>query len=136
MKKVFKNIDTNILLSMLWLFAILNYLYCDIVGLMDSNLLKQFLDGHIEGMDISQGFLLGASILMTIPISMVLLSRILIFEINKWFNIISGIIMTIVQFTTLITGIPTMYYLFYSILEIFCTISIVVVAWKWKNNQE
>jgi hypothetical protein len=33
-------IDTKVKLSLLWLFAILNYLYCDIVELMDANLLK------------------------------------------------------------------------------------------------
>jgi hypothetical protein len=28
------------MLSTLWIFATLNYLYCDIMSLMDSNLLK------------------------------------------------------------------------------------------------
>lgn len=128
--------DTGALLSTLWLFAILNYLYCDIVGLMDSHVLKQFLAGRVEGMDISQGFLLGASVLMTIPISMVLLSRVLIFGINKRLNIVTGMIMTIVQCATLVSSPPTMYYLFFSILEISCTILIVGIAWKWKYSQE
>lgn len=136
MKKVFKSIDTATLLSSLWLFAILNYLYCDIIGLMDPYLLKQFLGGSVAGMDISQGFLLGASILMTIPISMVLLSRILVDKVNKWFNIIAGTIMTLVQFATLVFDTPTIYYLFFSILEISCTILIVGIAWKWESDQE
>lgn len=136
MRKIFKTMDTGALLSTLWLFAILNYLYCDIVGLMDSHLLKQFLAGRVEGMDISQGFLLGASVLMTIPISMVLLSRVLIFGINKRLNIVAGMIMTIVQCATLVSSPPTMYYLFFSILEISCTILIVGIAWKWKYSQE
>ena len=40
-----KKTDRKILLSTLWIFAILNYLYCDIMGLMDVNLLKQYLTG-------------------------------------------------------------------------------------------
>jgi hypothetical protein len=79
------NIDKNItgteerkaLLSTLWVFAMFNYLYCDVVALMDPQLLKQFMTGNVGGMHITQGFLLGAAILMEIPISMVLLSRVL-----------------------------------------------------------
>jgi hypothetical protein len=63
--------------SAVWLFAILNYLYCDLIGLMDPALLKGYLAGRVAGMDITQGFLLSASLLMEIPIAMVLLSRLL-----------------------------------------------------------
>src|SRR5574338_342446 len=84
-------------LSTIWLFAILNYLYCDIVSLMDSGLLKQYLVGNVGGMQIRQEFLLGASFLMEIPIGMVLLSRLLGYKANRWANIIAGAIMTIVQ---------------------------------------
>ena len=34
-------------LSTLWLFATLNYLYCDVVTLMDPHLLKAFLAGNV-----------------------------------------------------------------------------------------
>jgi len=50
----------NSKLSTLWIFATLNYLYCDVVTLMDPGLLKQFLAGNVGGMDVSQGFLLAA----------------------------------------------------------------------------
>ncbi len=45
-----KKIDPKLLLSTLWIFVILNYLYCDIMGLMDVNLLKQYLTGSVSGM--------------------------------------------------------------------------------------
>jgi len=64
--------EMKIRLSTLWIFVMFNYLYCDVVGLMDSALLKQFLAGNVGEMQLNQGFLLGASILMEIPISMVL----------------------------------------------------------------
>jgi len=31
--------DRLVLLSTIWIFAALNYLYCDVIGLMDSELL-------------------------------------------------------------------------------------------------
>lgn len=126
-----KKTARKVLLSTLWIFAILNYLYCDIMGLMDVNLLKQYLAGTVNGMEMNENFLLGAAILMEIPIAMVLLSRILNYKANRWANIIAGVIMTIVQIATLFAGEPTKYYLFCSMIEIATTIAIVRLAWKW-----
>lgn len=129
--------DQKAILSTLWIFATLNYLYCDIMGLMDANFLKQYLTGTVNGMSMNENFLLGAAILMEIPIAMVLFSRILKYKANRWANISAGIIMTLVQTATLIAGSPTKYYLFCSIFEIATTIFIVWFAVKWnekKNN--
>jgi hypothetical protein len=131
-----KKIDTSVLLSTLWIFVILNYLYCDLIGLMDANFLKGYLSGNINGMQITQGFLLGASILMEISIAMVLLSRILKYRANRFANIIAGTITTLVQTATLFIGPSTMYYLFFSILEIATTASIIWIAWQWPQPQE
>ena len=121
-------------LSTLWIFVMFNYLYCDVVALMDPGLLKQFLVGNVGGMQINQGFLLGAAILMEIPISMVLLSRLLKYGANRWANIIAGVIMTAVQFSSLFFGSsPTIYYIFFSVIEIGCTALIVWYAWKWAD---
>ncbi|MDP2722933.1 MAG: DUF6326 family protein [Bacteroidales bacterium] len=128
-----KEIDRKLLLSTLWIFAILNYLYCDIMGIMDVNLLKQYLTGNVNGMEMNENFLLAAAILMEIPIAMVLLSRILNYGFNRWANIIAGTIMTLVQTATLFASAPTNYYLFCSIIEIATTIVIVWLAWKWIN---
>ena len=46
--------DRGARLSLLWVFAILNYLYCDLLGLMDPDSLKQYLTGNIDGMQITQ----------------------------------------------------------------------------------
>lgn len=126
--------DRKILLSTLWIFAVLNYLYCDIMGIMDVNLLKQYMTGMVNGMEMNENLLLAAAILMEIPMVMVLLSRILNYRSNRLANIIAGIIMTLVQTATLFAGEPTKYYVFCSIIEIATTLVIVVLAWKWKNS--
>lgn len=129
-------IDMKVKLSALWTFAILNYLYCDILGLMDSQLLKQFMTGNVGGLQVTQEFLLGASILMEIPIAMVLLSRILNYGVNRWANIATGIIMTAVQFSSLFFGSPpTNYYFFFSTVEITSTALIVWYAWNWPKQE-
>jgi hypothetical protein len=126
-------IDWKVRLSTIWLFATLNYLYCDVVTVMDPHKLNQFVAGAVGGMEITPGFLLGATILVEIPIAMILLSRILKYRINRWANIAAGIIMTVVEILTLLPSTPTMYYLFFSIIEIASTSLIVWYAWKWSR---
>ncbi|HMQ48969.1 MAG TPA: DUF6326 family protein [Saprospiraceae bacterium] len=123
----------RILLSTLWIFVTLNYLYCDVMGLMDPNLLKKFLTGNVDGLIINEPFLLAAAVLMEIPIAMVLLSRILKDKINRWANIIAAFIKTAVMILTLFIGTTTIYYLFYAVIEIATTSFIMWYAWRWKT---
>lgn len=130
------NVDMKVRLSSLWIFVMLNYLYCDIMALMDPELLKQFLTGNVGGIQFSQRFLLGMAVLMEIPIAMVLLSRVSRYTVNRPANIIAGAIMTIVQLASLFLGSqPTSYYIFFSIIEIAATVLIVRFAWKWSNTE-
>jgi hypothetical protein len=125
-------------LSTLWIVATLNYLYCDVITLMDPASLKQFLAGDVGPIHISQGFLLGAGILVEIPIAMVLLSRILGSRPNRVANVVAGTAMTAVQVLSLMVktpALPALYYIFFSVIEIACTSAIVWYAWKWRNDE-
>lgn len=128
------NMDTRQKLSLLWIFVTLNYLYCDLMGLMDVNLLQQYLTGTVEGMDITENFLLGAAILMEIPIAMVLLSRLLPHRASRWGNVAAGSIKTLAMVGTLFMGPPTSYYLFFATIEIATTAYIVWLAVRWKRE--
>jgi hypothetical protein len=88
--------------------------------------------GSIE---LTEGFLLFGSILMMIPISMVLLSRVLKYRANRGTNIIAGTFMTAFLTVTLFVAVPTMYYAFFSAIEIACTMFIAGYAWKWRNPE-
>jgi hypothetical protein len=136
-KKTTEMKDRKVILSTLWIFVMFNFLYCDILGLMDPGLLKEIMTGYAGSIQITQGFLLGAAILMEIPIAMVLLSRVLNYRANRWANIIAGAIMTAVQISSLFFGTPpTLYYIFFSIIEIASLLFIVWYAWKWSNPEE
>lgn len=119
------------LLSTLWVFVTINYLYCDLIGLMDSSLLKQYLSGDVEGMKINENFLLAAGILMEIPISMILFARILKDKPNAVVNIVAAFIKTLVMISTLFMGKPTIYYLFFATVEISTTVFILIYAIGW-----
>jgi hypothetical protein len=119
--------DMKARLSALWLFAMLTYTYGDVVTLMDP-----VKHGSIQ---LTEGFLLGGSIFMMIPITMVLLSRILKYRASRWASIIAGTIMTVALILTLFAAVPTMYYVFFSVIEITCTALIAWYAWKWRNPE-
>jgi hypothetical protein len=123
----------NVKLSTLWITASLSYLYCNVISLMDPELLKQYLKGNLNGLALTPGFLLGAAILISIPILMVLLSRVLSYRANRWTNITAATFMTVVQTLTLVIAVPAPYYLYLSIIEIACTVLIVGYAWRWRE---
>lgn len=128
-----KKMDMKSKLSTLWIFVALNYLYCDIVSLMDPELLPLYLRGNVNGLELTPAFLLGAGILVEIFIAMVLLSRVLPYGANRWANIAAGTLMTAVQAATLFVGVPAPYYLFFSVIEIATTVLIVWLAWNWRE---
>lgn len=116
-------------LSTLWTFATLNYLYGDVVTLMDPSKLRAFLSGSVGGLDITQQFLLAAGALVEVPMAMVLVSRLATGRANRVANIAAGAFMTVVQLATLLAGKPTPYYVFFSAIEIATTSAIVLIAW-------
>jgi hypothetical protein len=115
-------------LTMLWIFVLFNYLYCDVIGLMDPDLLGQYLTGDVAGMTITPMLLVGASLLMEIPIAMVLLTGLLRPTASRRANVAAGTVMTVVQTGTLFLTPPTPYYLLFSIVEIGTTVAIIVLA--------
>ena len=119
--------DMKVRLSALWLFAILTYTYGDVVALMDP-----VKHGSVQ---LTEGFLLGGSIFMMIPIMMVLLSRILKYRASRWASIIAGTIMTVTLPMTLFVAVPTSYYIFFTVIEVASTALIVWYAWKWRNPE-
>jgi len=70
-----------------------------------------------------------------IPITMVLLSRILKYRASRLTSIIAGIIMTVALPVTLFVAKPTTYYVFFTVIEITSTALIVWYAWKWRNPE-
>lgn len=131
-----RRIGPRAVVSSLWLFAILNYMYCDVLGLMYAPDLRGYLDGEIGGLDINQAFLLAAGVLMTIPMSSVLVSRIAPHRLARWWSIVAGAVMTLVQVGTLGMGSDvTLHYAYFSVIEVATTASIVwVAARRWKAD--
>jgi hypothetical protein len=136
MLQTVKTRDKKILLSTLWIFVTLNYLYCDVVALMNPIILNQILTGNVGSIHLTENFLLGAAMLMEIPIGMVVLSRILKYKTNRWANIVAGSVKTAVMIATMFIGTPALYYIFFGTIEIATTSFIVWYAYTWTEPEE
>ena len=124
-------LDRKVLLSTLWIFAVLNYLYADVLGFYKPGMIQQIMTGSVEGMVFTPTFLLVGALLMETAMIMVLLSRILKYEWNRITNIIAGIIHTLAVSASMFVGTPAMYYIFFGTIEIITTLFIIRIAWRW-----
>jgi hypothetical protein len=129
--------DTKERLSLLWLFALLNYLYADVVALF------AIVGSRNPFEPLPPWALMGSAVLMEIPIAMILASRLLPFRANRLANIIAGCIMTLVNgFLTFVPplagwGKPPAFpeYLFFGTIETICTLVIIWQAWTWSGGE-
>ena len=83
--------DTKERLSLLWIFALLNYLYADVVALF------AIVGSLDQAPHLPPWALLGSAVLMEIPIAMIVACRLLPFRANRLANIIAGAILTLVN---------------------------------------
>ena len=127
--------DTKERLSLFWLFALLNYLYADVVALFA-------IAGRPNSFEpLPKWALMGSAVLMEIPIAMILASRLLPFRANRLANIIAGAIVTLVNgFLTYVPplagwGRPPAFpeYLFFATIETVATSVIIWQAWTWSG---
>lgn len=122
-------------LSLLWVFALLNYLYADVMALW------AIVGSPKTAPHLSDLALLGSAVLMEIPIAMIVASRMLPFRANRLANIISAIIVTVVNgavtfVVPLVIGArPPAFssYLFFGTVETVCTVIIIWQAWTWSG---
>jgi len=123
-------------LSLFWIFALLNYLYADVLALF------AFVGSPNSAPHLPQWALLGSAVLMEIPIAMILACRLLPFRANRLANIIAGVVITVVNgFLTFVLPLtngdfrdPTYpAYVFFATIETVCTLVIIRRAWTWSG---
>ncbi len=128
-------INVKVKLSALWVTVMFLFAYVDIFGKYEPGHLENAIAGEIAGFQITQGWLLGVTIMMTIPSLMVFLSLALKPKVNRWANIVVAIFKIIVVVGSLFIGVSWAYYIFGSILEVVLLSLIVWYAWKWPKQE-
>ena len=129
-------VNIKIKLAALWTSVTFLYIYGDYFELYAPGKVDSLISG--ENNLSSPTLLLIASIILAIPSLMIFLSLILKPNLNKWLNIVFGLLFTLMMLLIAVTSITPWYsfYVFYAILESILTATIVWYAFKWpkENN--
>ena len=126
-------IDVKIILAALWVAVMFSYVYNDIFDLYKPGEMEHIIAGNMGPFPTTQVSLLTATILMTIPILMIVLSLTLKAKANRWTNIIVGILYIVVAIQNVI-GESWVFYIFGNIVEVLLLLLIVGYAWKWPKQ--
>lgn len=132
-------INVKLQLSIFWITLLIFYIYGDLFYTWEPDHLKGLLQGETDNGKTTPMSLVAASIFITIPSLMILLSIILKAKINRLLNIIVGGLysMAVILVLALFSYPPIMYFfVFLSGIEIAITLLIVYVAWKWPTQLE
>ena len=125
-----KKFDTKVLLSTLWIVVMLNMLKADILSLNIPGAAEEVARASAStGASIPQLMLIGA-IMGQLAIAMIILSRVLKYGLNRWVNIVVGIV-TIAYIWGGMASYP--HYIFIATVETLCLLLIIGFAWTWRN---
>jgi hypothetical protein len=127
-----KKIDTKALLSSLWIVVMINMLKADILSLFIPGATDEVARTAASmGASIPQ-LMLGAAIIGQLAIAMIVLSRVLKYGINRWVNIVVGILIIAYIWSGMVSY-P--HYIFIASVETLCLLLIVWFAARWRNSE-
>ena len=129
-------IHVRIKLSALWAAVMFCYVYGDIFRLFQHGELQAMLDGKMWGTPVTQGLLVATSAFIAIPSVMIFLSLVLRPDLNRWANILFGVIYTAVMLFTMVYSGAWAFYIFLGFIEVTLTLLIVWYAWTWPKQVE
>ncbi len=119
-------IDPRVKLALLWIFVVLLMVYADIVSLLDpTSPIREVM----AGAPLPAGGLMAGAILMITSISMVVLSWVLSYKVNRWVSIIIGAYMIV----HIVIGGHGLYYVLFETVEVACILLTIWFTWKWRN---
>ena len=123
-------LETRIKLSLLWILIMFNMAFADILSFYIPDKQAE-LEKYVGDTAIHQ-FMLVAAIILEMPILMIFLSRILEYKINRWLNIIVGILMIFFIIGPEIGNDSiNPHYLFLGMVEVVLLVFIIWTASKW-----
>lgn len=123
-------IDVKLKLATLWTSLMFLIIYLDYFHLYMPGMIEDILRGRVFVFDITQGFLLTALTLVTIPAVMIFLSVTLPAKVNRWANIvIAGANIPFMLFN--LAGEAWIHMVFGAAVEVVLLCLIIRYAWKW-----
>jgi hypothetical protein len=130
-----QRVGVRLRISALWIATLFLFAYGDIFGFFKPGQIEEVIAGEIAGIEITEVFLLGASVYITIAAVMVFLSLVLPPSVSRWTNIVLPILYVVSVIASAI-GETSAYFLFLSVVESALLLLIAWHAWTWPRQQE
>jgi len=131
--------DWKIKISVLWLFLTVAWLIVMTFMFFAPGMIDQIRAGKIHGEQITGEFLLISAIFLLVPLVMAILSLTLKDKINRWANIIVGIVFSVLRIYCLIEALKLDLSIFaYELLmDISMVVATALIVWyAWKSKQK
>jgi len=125
-------VQPRVLLSILWIFVILNFFARDIHELGRPGMLEQMMSGTVDGVKITELLMLFGGIMIEFPIVMTVLTLLLPHGGNRWANIGTGLL-TIVMIVAMNLK-PDLDNVFFMGIQLIALVAIITIAWRWRDN--
>lgn len=128
----FEDIKVNVKLKLaaLWTSLMFLIIYIDYFHLYMPGMMGDILKGRVFVFDITQGFLVGALTVVTIPALMIFLSVALPAKANRMVNIIAAAVnIPLILFN--LAGVAWVHMVLGATIEVILLLLIIRYAWKW-----
>lgn len=126
-------IPVRLKLAALWTSTMFCYVYGDYFELYTPGKLQDMLGGEMALGAVTQGLLVGTSVLMAVPSLMVLLSLILPAVASRWLNVGAGLFYAAIMLLILLNG-AWVFYMLFAAIEVALMLLAVWYAWRWPRQ--
>ena len=124
-------IDVKIKLAALWAATMFCYLYGDYFELYVPGKLSSMLEGKMLPLGtVTQGMLVGTSVMMAVQCVMVFLPLVMKPAVNRWVNLFFGLVFAVIVLLVISQG-GWIFYKFLGVVEIALLLAVVWQAWNW-----
>ncbi len=130
--RIFQVQNKRVILSTLWVFVMFCIAYADVIGFIEPGTLQKIIDGNV-GFELTPPLILIISLLQAIPITMIVLTRMIRREVSRWLNIAACV-------TTLLYVLgggnwESASYPVFAALEVIAMLGILWLAWTWRQDE-
>ena len=130
MFKINETIDRRVMLSTIWIFFTINILYADVLTLMfEMASSAQNTANEVGTFLLTENMLLGAAILLETAFAMIILSRTLTIQVNRWANTLVALLHIAAVAGSLFVAEATSFYKFFAAIEIATLCYVIYCAW-------
>jgi hypothetical protein len=123
---------TKVQVAALWTAVMFLYVYGDYFNLYQPGKIEAVSRGHLGiGLDTNTASIIGAG-MMTVPSLMIWLSLVMTPTLSKWFNVLFGVVYSLILAATMLRAAP--FYLMLGVVEIALTLAIATTALRWPKT--